>query len=126
MPCRVALYYGGQEVGRNLERSATLFSSKAVRPGFTRGCGRSSGRVIFLGKVFPRTWSGPGRFSKPPAMGPLCGRGGFNVGIMHPAGTIATPKNEALAQTRFLAGMRSRRSKGVRGAGNGLAPTVGK
>lgn len=95
-----SIYYGGQGVSRNLERSATLFQQSCTA-GFTRGCGQLGESYLF-GEGVPKD-IGKARQILEKACDAGYGAGCFNVGIMDRQG-IETPKSEPLAQTRFRQG----------------------
>jgi hypothetical protein len=95
-----SLYYGGQVVSRNLERSATLFQQSCTA-GFTRGCGQLGESYLF-GEGVPKDIV-KARQILESACDAGYAPGCFNVGIMHREG-LATPKNVPLAQARFRKG----------------------
>ena len=95
-----SLYYGGQGVSRNLERSATLFQQSCTA-GFMRGCGQLGESYLF-GEGVPKDMT-KAREILENACDAGYGAGCFNVGIMHRQG-IETPKNEPLAEARFRRG----------------------
>ncbi len=115
-----SLYYGGQGVGRNLERSATLFQQSCTA-GFTRGCGQLGESYLF-GEGVPKDMVRARQILDTACDGGYA-EGCFNVGIMHRQG-IATPINEALAETRFRRGCDLGDPKACEALG--LTPTVGK
>jgi hypothetical protein len=109
-----SLYYGGQGVSRNLERSAALFQQSCTA-GFTRGCGQIGESYLF-GEGVPKDVTKARQILEKACdggYGPAC----FNVGIMHRQG-IETPKNETIAQARFRQGC----DLGYRNACESLAP----
>jgi len=95
-----SLYYGGQQVPRNLSYSATLFQQSCTA-GFTRGCGQLGESYLF-GEGVPKDMARARQILEgacDKGYAPGC----FNVGLMQRQG-IATPKNEPLAQARFRQG----------------------
>jgi TPR repeat protein len=92
-----SLYYEGQGVGRNLERSAALYQQSCTA-GFTRGCG-ALGESYLAGEGVPRDMI-KARQILESACDAGYAPGCFNVGIIHREG-IETPKNAAVAQARF-------------------------
>jgi hypothetical protein len=111
-----SLYYAGQGVSRNLERSATLFQQSCTA-GFTRGCGQLGESYLF-GEGVPKDFT-KARQILENACAAGYGPGCFNVGIMHRQG-IETPKNESLAEARFRQGC----NLGYRQACEALGPAT--
>ena len=111
-----SLYYAGQGVSRNLERSATLFQQSCTA-GFTRGCGQLGESYLF-GEGVPKDFARAGQILES-ACAAGYGPGCFNVGIMHRQG-VAMPKDEALAEARFRQGC----NLGYRQACEALGPTA--
>jgi hypothetical protein len=110
-----SLYYGGQGVSRDLERSAALFQQSCTA-GFARGCGQLGESYLF-GEGVPKDMIKARQILDKACdarYGPAC----FNVGIIHRQG-IETPKNEGLARARFQQGC----DLGYRNACEALSPT---
>jgi Sel1 repeat len=114
-----SVYYGGQGVTRNLERSATLFQQSCAA-GFTRGCGQLGESYLF-GEGVPKDFIKARQLLETACDGGY-GEGCFNVGIMHRQG-VAAPKNEIVALARFRQGCGFGSQKACEAAGPAKAAT---